>query len=144
MLLFSIKEVNGNDNGKHVEKLTVFLRSSRNKIRSDLLVAWTHAQTLGKFWSFDQVWILWLSVKVWIFIVAWGWIPLIRYKPMELNSLTFVRMQVKSGCLFRPQNFWSYDLMDLLKTLDFLYIDPRQWNFEKKKRFKFKSCILRA
>lgn len=34
MLLFSIKEINGNYNGKHVEKLTMFLCSSRNKIRS--------------------------------------------------------------------------------------------------------------
>lgn len=34
MLLFSIKEINGNDKGKHVEKLTVFLCSSRKKTRS--------------------------------------------------------------------------------------------------------------
>lgn len=49
MLLFSVKDVNGNDNGKHVENSTVFLHSSRNKIRADLLIARTHVQTLGKF-----------------------------------------------------------------------------------------------
>jgi len=53
MLLCSIKEVNGNDNGKHVEKLTMFLCSSRNKIRSSYSL--NTCSNSGEIPMFEQV-----------------------------------------------------------------------------------------